>query len=206
MEFTQFLTVFQLLIAVILHEIAHGVAALMLGDPTAKNQGRLTLNPIKHIDLVMTIILPALLILSKSPVVFGGAKPVPVNPFCFRNPKKGMAIVAVAGPLTNFVLCAVWIGCWKLTSAFPSAIWSDPLVGHFLLAGIFINLVLGLFNLIPIPPLDGGRIAVAFLPKTLAKALSRLEPIGFFLVFALLYSGIVQKGLRVAMLWIESLL
>lgn len=182
-----------LLMAVILHEVAHGWAAEKLGDPTARRQGRITLNPIVHIDPVMTLLLPGLLILSGSPFIFGGAKPVPVNPMNFRNPRRHMAYVAMAGPLVNFTLVAI---CWPLFNLFAEHLdtlalskQTVHLIGFWLLNGIMINLVLGLFNLFPIPPLDGGRIAVGFLPVALAKPLARLERFGLLIVIALLATG-----------------
>jgi Zn-dependent protease len=190
-----------LIVAVVLHEIAHGYVAKMLGDPTAKNLGRLSLNPLKHIDPVMTILLPGLLILSHSPVVFGGAKPVPVNPRYFKNPRRGMAIVAIAGPIVNFCLAGLfWLafrgfgGLSLEASPFPQYV--SMLLLAWFLQSILINLVLGTFNLIPIPPLDGGRIAVGFLPLAIAKQYAKLERFGLLLVFALLYSGAFEKILR----------
>jgi Zn-dependent protease len=206
MNFAYFLSGFQLLIAVILHEVAHGKVAEWLGDSTARSQGRITLNPLKHIDPFMTIVLPGLLIMAHSPVIFGGAKPVPVNPYRFRDPPRGMAIVAIAGPITNLIICAFWVGCWKLIGAYPTSVFSDPIIGEFVLSGIFINLVLALFNLIPIPPLDGGRIAVAFLPNKFAHLLARVEPFGFLVLFALLYSGRVQHIIQAALEWVAQFL
>lgn len=183
-----------LLIAVILHEIAHGYAAEKLGDPTARQLGRITFNPIKHIDPFMTVILPGILIVSGSPIIFGGAKPVPVNPMRFKNPRRDMAYVALAGPVTNFVLALLFYFAYEIYSfAFPVLL-APPfvlaIIGLWLIYGVLINLVLGLFNLLPVPPLDGGRIAVGFLPIPLAKFWARLEPFGLIIVIALLYSGL----------------
>lgn len=187
-----------LVVAVVLHEVAHGYVAGKLGDPTARNMGRLTLNPIRHIDPMMTIILPALLVAAHSPVVFGGAKPVPVNPGYFRNPRRGMAIVAIAGPITNFILAGLFYGLFELlVRVRPEMILQPSKVELFLAGwvfqGILINLVLGTFNLIPIPPLDGGRIAVGFLPIRLARAYARLERYGLLLLFLFLWTGWFQK-------------
>lgn len=193
-----------LMVAIILHEIAHGYCAWKLGDPTAKVMGRITLNPLKHIDPVLSILLPGILIFSGSPVIFGGAKPVPVNPMYFKNPRKGMAMVALAGPVTNFVLVLI---CYLLFLAlFPygNESLSIGLVKLWLLGGIIINLALGLFNLIPVPPLDGGRIAVGFLPIPLARLWARLEPFGLILLFALLYYGIPQLILSPAIEFVTS--
>lgn len=186
-----------LLVAVVLHEVAHGWVAEKLGDPTARRMGRITLNPLKHIDPVMTIIVPAMLILLHSPIVFGGAKPVPVNPAWFRNPRKGMLWVALAGPVTNFILVAILMVFWSVVTWSPTVITSLPnfmqfIIYMWILQGILINLVLGLFNLIPVPPLDGGRIAVGLLPQKYAWQLARLEPYGLFIVVFLLYLGILD--------------
>lgn len=180
-----------LLIAVMLHEVAHGYVAGRLGDPTARQLGRITLNPLRHVDLYMTIIIPALLIFAHSPFVFGGAKPIPVNPFNFRNPRRGMAWVAIAGPLTNFLLAGISYLLLVLAGRFihgediSAAGW---LLLAWLSISVTINIVLGVFNLFPIPPLDGGRIAVGFLPVSLAKPLSRLEPYGILIVIGLLFA------------------
>lgn len=185
-----------LLLAVILHEIAHGYVAYKLGDPTAKNEGRINLNPIVHIDLFMTIILPTLLILSKTGVVFGGAKPVPINPNYFRDPRKGMLWVAIAGPITNIILAAISYLIFYFFGNLIAELFS-PFFGKILLAwlisSIFINVVLAIFNMIPIPPLDGGRVVAGILPKNLVVYYDKLEPYGFFVLFFLLYVGIPQK-------------
>lgn len=185
-----------LLVAVILHEMAHGYVAERLGDPTARQLGRITFNPIKHIDPFLTILLPAMLILAGSPVIFGGAKPVPVNPMFFPNPRKGMMLVAVAGPLTNFTIAAA---CYAVVQTpglaeglAPLPFGAGVVVYLWLLHSILINLVLGIFNLVPIPPLDGGRIAVGLLPLSLARPLARIEPFGILIVFLLLYSGLLN--------------
>lgn len=189
-----------LMMSVILHEIAHGLVAYKLGDTTAKKAGRLSLNPIVHIDPLMTIILPTLLILGGSPIVFGGAKPVPVNPMYFKNPRKGMVWVAVAGPLTNFALLAILGVIWSGITASPEIFkhlpgWMVAVLSLWIFHGMVINLVLGAFNLFPVPPLDGGRIAVGLLPRQLAYPLARLEPYGLLIVILLLYSGVVDSFL-----------
>ena len=194
------LTVPPLLLAVILHEIAHGYMAERLGDPTARRLGRIKLNPLVHIDPFMTVILPGLLILSGSPIVFGGAKPVPVDPRYFSNPRRGMAYVALAGPITNFVLASCFYGVMLLFLHFQSALsllptWLAITLVYWTLHSIIINLVLGLFNLLPVPPLDGGRIAVGFLPLKLARHVAQLERYGLLIVIALLYFGVVDRYL-----------
>jgi Zn-dependent protease len=183
-----------LLVAVILHEVAHGLVAERLGDKTARSMGRITLNPLKHIDWFMTILLPATLILAGSPIVFGGAKPVPVNPRFFKNPRTGMGWVAIAGPITNAVLALISYVIYLLLSG---AISGETLVGQYVLAvlvmSVLVNVVLGAFNLLPVPPLDGGRIAVALLPRPLAVRWAQLERFGLLIVVGLLLSGAVEK-------------
>lgn len=190
-----------MLVAVVLHELAHGWVAEKLGDPTARAAGRISLNPLVHIDLTLTILLPALLLFINSPVVFGGAKPIPVNSGYFRNPRLGMTLVALAGPAVNFLLLFTsLIGyiCFAKTTPGSSVIGYLPeslqmLILGWIYQGIIINLVLALFNLTPIPPLDGGRVAVGLLPVRAAQALSRLEPYGLPIVFLLLYSGALDR-------------
>lgn len=182
-----------LLVAVILHEIAHGLAAERLGDKTARDQGRITLNPIKHIDPYMTIGLPLFLIVLGSPVVFGGAKPVPVNPMVFKDPRRGMAFVAIAGPLTNFLLMIasyllIFLGAQSgIFEAMPAMV--ATVIFYMLVQSVIINLVLGTFNLLPVPPLDGGRIAVGLLPLSIARKFHYIERFGLLIVFGLLLSG-----------------
>ncbi len=185
-----------LLAAVIPHEVAHGWVAEKFGDRTAREAGRITLNPISHIDPWLTVALPLLLKLSGSPVIFGGAKPVPVNPMRLRNPRRDMIWVALAGPVTNFILagcCYLFLYCFGLLSIpekFPVYLLVLPLL--WLKYSVVVNLVLGLFNLFPIPPLDGGRILVGILPLPAARALSRIEPFGILIVFFLLYAGVIN--------------
>lgn len=179
--------------SIILHEIAHGLAAERLGDPTAKLSKRLTLNPLPHVDWFMSILLPLFLILSGSPIVFGAAKPVPIDPYNLRNPRKDMGLIGLAGPAMNLLIA---IGFGILYRLFPQSMIS----GVFLKAG-FLNIILAIFNLIPIPPVDGGRILTAVLPDKYADAVARIEPFGFFiLIFLLLFpspifslQGIVLK-------------
>lgn len=177
--------VFVFFYAVILHECAHGWVAYKLGDPTAKSQGRLTLNPIKHVDLIGTILLPVMLLLAHSSVVFGWAKPVPVNYLNLRHPRRDMMWVGIAGPIVNVILAFCFSQLLKL-----------PLSGadyRVVETAVIINLVLAIFNMIPIPPLDGSRLVMAFLPKELALPYARLENYGILIVFLLLYMGIFDK-------------
>lgn len=180
-----------LLFGITVHEVAHGWVAKHLGDPTAQRLGRLTLNPIKHIDPVGTVLVPALMLFFSSmagrPFAFGWAKPVPVTYENLRHPKRDMVLVAVAGPGANLIMALLWGLLLKLGLSLPAdASWAAlPLryMGEF---GIAINVVLMVLNLLPVPPLDGGRIAVGLLPGRLAWQLSRLEPYGFFILLALL--------------------
>lgn len=181
-----------LLLALTCHEFAHGLVAYNLGDPTAQRAGRLTLNPLKHLDPIGTIAFFLIKI--------GWAKPVPVNPLYFRNPKKDMLLVALAGPLTNFVLAVISALLLKfsllLVSLFKYTAAAQMLLlplSAMLLASVWINLVLCFFNFLPIPPLDGSRILVGLLPDRLAASYQKLEKYGFILILLLAYSGILSK-------------
>ena len=174
------------IVAITLHEAAHGYAALALGDDTAKQAGRLSLNPLRHVDRFGTLILPGLLILGQVLTIgrvafmFGWAKPVPVSAWRFRHPRQGMALVAAAGPAMNFFLA--WLGALALhaTANVPGT--AGATIDQALTLFILSNLVLGLFNLLPIPPLDGGRIMVGILPERLAMAWAGLERAGIVVV------------------------
>lgn len=179
-----------LIYSAILHEIAHGLVAYRLGDPTAKLRGRLTLNPISHIDPFMSILMPMLLIFSGSPVIFGGAKPVPVDPFNLRDDIKDLALVSIAGPLTNILL--VIIASFLIHIFYPEMGFSEVagagIIGFVLFAIVRLNLILAIFNLIPIPPLDGSKIFALILPKKeAAQFLAIGQTFGMFILLFLLF-------------------
>ena len=180
--------------AITVHEVAHGWVAKKYGDNTASSQGRLTLNPIKHIDLFGTIILPGLLLMTGTGFIFGWAKPVPVDPRNFKSPLQDMAIVALAGPVANLLMALVWALVVRLgvdhRRRQAEAI-SLPLI-YTGVAGISINLVLALINLLPIPPLDGSRILTGILPSYWAWQYNRLERYGFIILLVLLYTKILN--------------
>lgn len=169
-----------IIFSAILHEIAHGFVADRLGDPTARIAGRLTLNPLPHIDPIMSVIVPFLLIASGSPIIFGGAKPVPVNPLMLREGRKDVALVALAGPLTNLVIALVA----SLLGHFVA--YASPDIFQILKLVVRFNLILGFLNLIPIPPLDGSKFFSIVMPEKVAQQYFALAPFGIFLLFLLL--------------------
>lgn len=178
-----------LLFSVIVHEVMHGLVALKFGDRTAERAGRLTLNPIPHIDPIGTILLPALMILSQTGLIFGWAKPVPVNPLNFSDLRKGELFVSAAGILSNFGLSLASTLLFSILSASGLV---NPTIFQVLSFAILINLTLGIFNLLPIPPLDGSKILLSQLPYNLAKEYQKLEPFGFLILIFLLYTGMLQ--------------
>jgi len=182
------------LFAVVLHEVAHGWVADRLGDDTARWMGRLTLNPIKHIDPIGTILIPVLLLVMQSPFLFGYAKPVPINWHKLRNPKRDMVWVALAGPLSNLALALLSTAVLALAVMMPESMaWFTKPLALMCQASIIINLVLLVFNLLPLPPLDGGRVAVGLLPGPIAYQLSKLERYGFIIIVVLLALGWLQS-------------
>lgn len=171
------------MIAMSVHEFAHGWTAYKLGDTTAKYSGRLTLNPLAHIDPVGTLLLPLILFIStQGQFVFGAARPVPINYRALRNPKRDIIWIGLSGPAANFIFAFLLIILWKI---FPLSL----TIGFILKNLIFINVVLGVFNLLPIPPLDGSRILMGVLPAGLASKYAMLEPYGFLIVMALVWLG-----------------
>lgn len=179
-----------LIFSAILHEVSHGFVAEKLGDPTARLSGRLTLNPLKHIDPMMSLLLPLMLILTGSPFILGGAKPVPVDPFNLRDGRKDLALVSLAGPLTNILLA---IAASFIVKLILFANISDSYLSSFLLPLIStfgkINLLLAIFNLIPIPPLDGSKIFALLLSEKTANLYMSLGSIGIFIIIFLLFMG-----------------
>lgn len=178
-----------LLFSIILHECAHGLAAERCGDPTARQAGRITLNPIPHLDPIGSIFLPGIMILislvTGSGFIFGWAKPVPINPYNLNDPKRDMMWIGLAGPATNFAVALFLALVFRLLAI------SASLGAVILFYGVTINLILGFFNLIPIPPLDGSRILTGLLPEEHAYRLSRIEPFGFMIILILLITGLL---------------
>jgi Zn-dependent protease len=176
--------VLPLVVAITFHEAAHGFVAHRLGDDTAYRLGRVSFNPIRHIDPFGTLVMPAILLMLHSPFLFGYAKPVPVNFRALRNPRMDMVLVALAGPATNIALALVAAAAFHVLDFLPAnaAQW----VADNLKNALLINVILAIFNMMPIPPLDGGRVAVGLLPRALARPLARLEPIGMLILIGLL--------------------
>ena len=177
--------VIPVLFAVTLHEAAHGYAAWWLGDDTAYRNGRLTLNPLRHVDPFGTVLLPALLLIMRAPFLFGWAKPVPVAFHRLGNPRRDMVFVAAAGPGTNLILATISALLFHAILFFPKglAVWSAQVLYN----SIQLNLVLAVFNMLPLPPLDGGRVAVGLLPAPLAKPLAGLEPYGMGILIGVIF-------------------
>lgn len=208
------ISIIPILFAVILHEVSHGFVASKLGDPTARMMGRLTLNPISHIDPFGTILMPLFLYaVTNGQFVFGYAKPVPINPMNFKNPKRDMAISAAAGPVTNLLLAAASVIIVKhliipLSMVVPSSAVVTVLKPLVLIfeASVFINVILAVFNMIPIPPLDGGRVLMGLLPFKHAMTLGRLEPFGFIIILVLVATNIADMIILPVISFIVGLL
>ncbi|MCC7219837.1 MAG: site-2 protease family protein [Candidatus Contendobacter sp.] len=181
-----------LLLAITLHEVAHGWAALRCGDTTAKAQGRLSLNPLRHIDPIGTVLVPALMALLGG-FIFGWAKPVPVNYGRLRQPKRDMALVALAGPISNLLMALGWALVALVGQTLHGGL---PWLGKPLLlmgiAGISVNVMLGVLNLVPIPPLDGSRVLAGMLPNRAGQIMAQIEPYGLIILVALLMSGVLN--------------
>ena len=184
-----------ILLAITVHEASHGYAAKYFGDLTAEKMGRISLNPFRHIDPIGTVLLPALTLFFGG-ILFGWAKPVPVNFGNLRNPKKDMLWVAAAGPASNFVMAILWsmlLGTIKYSLAHGSYSPAFPFLLQMCFVGVSINVVLMVLNLLPMPPLDGGRIAVSLLPNTYANKLAQVEKYGFAILIALMFTGVLNK-------------
>jgi len=191
-----------LVIAIVFHEVAHGYVAKLLGDPTASERGRLTLNPIRHVDPIGTLLVPGALLLAGAPA-FGWAKPVPVNQYRLRNPRYHMMAVAIAGPASNFVLATLGAVLIGIASAIAgtSILAEDNVLGVALTMFLLINIFLGLFNLLPIPPFDGSHIVGGLLPDRLRYQWAKLQRVGIFLLIGVIaYSWWFGTG------WLQSLL
>lgn len=184
--------VMPVLLAITVHETAHGWVARRFGDKTAQMLGRLTLNPIKHIDPVGTILVPAVMLLLPGGFVFGWAKPVPVDWRNFKRPKQDMAWVALAGPASNLLMALAWALTARVALGLSADNWIAVPLLFMGVAGIFINTILMVLNLLPLPPLDGGRVLTGLLPGRYAYHFARIEPYGFFILVLLLVSGVLS--------------
>ena len=191
------------LLSISIHESAHAYSANKLGDPTGKYHGRISLNPMRHIDIIGTVLFPAIAYLSNFPLI-GWAKPCPVNPYYFKNPKRDNMIVAACGPASN-MLFAILISV-IFVSAKYFFMYKAPLMADILIKAIFLNIILALFNLVPMAPLDGGWILEAFLPSQWERSYERIKPFGFLIVLVLFYAGAISLIMMPIALFILSIL
>ena len=192
----QIIYILALIVAVMTHEISHGYVALLCGDTTARDAGRLSLNPIRHVDPIGTVILPLMLIISNAPFLFGWAKPVPVNLARTRNPREAMWLTAIAGPASNMIQALIGVAIYHFAARTGFGLLPDAAVVYMALgahAYIVVNVVLMTFNMIPVPPLDGSRVLTALLPKELAAPYMRLESIGFIIIILLINFNVTDK-------------
>ena len=195
------------LLAITVHEAAHGLAALRLGDKTAYFLGRTSLNPIKHIDPVGTVLVPISLLFMQAQFLFGWANPVPINTRNLRKPIQDMAIIALAGPISNFIMALLWLGLAKIAVIIANYDQSPPVEWLYLTSriGIFFNIILGVFNLLPIPPLDGSKIIQVILPRRLGRLLYDLEPYGLIILVGLIFTGILPRLLAPPVIFLMRL-
>lgn len=186
---------FPVLLSITVHEFFHGYTAYKLGDPTAKILGRLTLNPLAHIDLFGTILLPLILIITNSSFLIAWAKPVPINPLNFKRPYRDMALSSLAGPMSNIILCIAFFILLSLffkNTALLGLYGNADLMKQMLRAGFFMNFALFAFNMLPVPPLDGSKILMAILPRSGRNLMEKIEPYGFFIILGLLFFRIID--------------
>ncbi len=199
-----------ILFAITVHEVAHGWMAKRLGDPTAERLGRLTLNPIRHIDPIGTILIPGLLLLMGTGIVFGWAKPVPITWSNLRHPRRDMALVAIAGPGANLVMALLWAAIGRLAmivpAIWPPSAWAARPLFEMGVAGVTINLVLMVLNLLPVPPLDGSRVVSGLLPGPWSWRYNRIEPYGLWILLALVATGILGRILEPPVVALQNLI